>query len=660
MNPFFRNSAADENYVSKLVSNPDVVASYRTVAFTPIDYPGGLCDPSQSHAYVIITTTQNGLDYWDTNDSTPYNWESLMNAHNQLYPAKVTVEAINACSGYYNSDPLFNDTQAHIREFCKDAYQDWGTQYVLIGGDGEWIPARDMAYSGEYDVDADIYWSNLDKTFNADHDSLWGEADDNGFDLYSELFIGRLTCDTPQDVSNWMTKSFKYANETDPLVLDNAAFYAGALGYARGDDSVDYSAIKGTDDWLGPRPGSHGQYPAWLGFQYGFETWNQTNQHIPFNLSVRWTAEVGPNPGWKGGTIHASVYGLRDAINNDQVTLLSGVAHADCHMSLDVYDYDWESLYHNTHPFFITDYGCHCGDFDASDDGVLDSMLFRSNTSLAFGCVYNTCYGMGSIDDTNCSSALQQKCFWDYFFDMTNNSGGPENWQLGRAHAFSKDEMAPTINWTWASAAQGWRAVIEGCTLFADPAQVIKAPRETVPPVTTCTLNGTMEGDVYTSNVKVTLNATDDYSGINYTMYQVDNGSFKTYSSPFIISLDGDHTIVYYSVDRAGNIEHWKNVTFTIHKIIQVDIKGGFGITATITNTGTTDLTGVSWDIKPSSMFILGHTSGTVDIPMGGEVKIRAIPFSFGRTTITVRVGDISNSMNSFVLLFFVLGVTSR
>ena len=230
MNRFFRNLAADEDYVSELVSNPDVIASYRSAPFTPTEYPGGLCSPNEWHPYVIITTTQNGLDDWPTNAVTPYNWDSLMNAHIQLCPSEVTVEDINACADYYNATSLFNDTQAHIREFCKDAYEDWRTQYVLIGGDGEWIPARLMAYDGEYDVDADLYWSNLDNTFNADQDNLWGEAGDSGFDLYSELFIGRLTCDTPQDVSNWMTKSFRYANETDPNILDNAAFYAGSLG----------------------------------------------------------------------------------------------------------------------------------------------------------------------------------------------------------------------------------------------------------------------------------------------------------------------------------------------------------------------------------------------------------------------------------------------
>jgi len=167
-----------------------------------------------------------------------------------------------------------------------------------------------------------------------------------------------------------------------------------------------------------------------------------------------------------------------NAINNDEVSLLSGIAHANADMSLDVGKSSWESNYHNTKPFFITDYGCHSGDMDASDDGVLHAMLFHDDAELAFGCVYNTGYGWGNLDSTNSSSAVQQKSFWDYMFDKANNSGSTMNWQLGKAQAWSKDLMAPTIDWTSSGAPGSWRGIIESCLLFGDPAQRIKSPEK--------------------------------------------------------------------------------------------------------------------------------------------------------------------------------------
>jgi hypothetical protein len=479
VNQLFRDNPHDKEWVETLVYNPEVTDFY-TADTATFGYPGGLCDPIDEYDYVIITTTQNSLDYWSVGGSTPYNWESLMSKHQTddgLNCTLVTIQDIDGCSDYYSTDPLFNDTEAHIREFCRDAYQDWGTQYIFIGGDDEWIPARHMKYEFEADVDSDLYWSNLDNTFNNNHDWFWGEEGDTGFDLYSELFIGRITCDEPQDVSNWIKKSFYYTDSSDIDYLENAAFYGGHTGWnAQGDDLIDYSAINGTSNWLGPSPGAHGQYPSWLGFQYGFETWNEVNPGNEYNLSVKWTAEP-PNPGWQGGSESVAVAGLKNAINNDQVTLISGIAHANARMSLDVGMSSWESDYHNTKPFFIHDYGCHCGDMDAADDGVLHSMLFYSDTELAFACVYNTCFGWGSLDDTNSSSALQQKLFWDYFFDVTNNSGSAMNWQLGKAMAYSKDTMAPTTNWTYSGAPGSWRGIIQGCLLFGDPAQRLKPPR---------------------------------------------------------------------------------------------------------------------------------------------------------------------------------------
>ncbi|UCD12958.1 MAG: hypothetical protein JSW60_05165, partial [Thermoplasmatales archaeon] len=472
VNQFFRNNPEDEAWVKTLVWNPEIAESYTTDIPT-FGYAGGLCDPSDDYDYVIITTTHGGLDYWETSEETPYNWDSLMDKHEEdddLSCTLVTIQDIDDCEDYHDGDPLFDDSEAHIREFCKDAYEDWGTSYIFVGGDAEWIPARKMTAQAESNVDADIYWNHLDNNFNKDEDSQWGEEGDAGFDLYCELFIGRITCDEPQDVSNWMTKSFYYADNSDMDYIENAAFYGGDTGWqCEGDDFMDFSAIKGTDDWLGPNPHSSGPWPTWLGFLFGFETWNAVNPTRQFNLSEKWTEE-SPNPGWQGGP-GAGVAGFRDAINNDLVTIISGIAHANAQMSLDVSASSWESQYHNTKPFFIHDYGCHCGDMDAADDGVLHSMLFHSDTELAFGCVYNTGYGWGNYQCTNSSSALQAKLFWDYFLDVANNSVNPNNWQLGKGQAWSKDAMAPTIDWGGT-----WRSIIQCCLLFADPAQRLKPP----------------------------------------------------------------------------------------------------------------------------------------------------------------------------------------
>ncbi|RKY21858.1 MAG: hypothetical protein DRP62_07730, partial [Planctomycetota bacterium] len=67
----------------------------------------------------------------------------------------------------------------------------------------------------------------------------------------------------------------------------------------------------------------------------------------------------------------------------------------------------------------------------------------------------------------------------------------------------------------------------------------------------------------YTSPVTVTLVATDNIA-VEETYYRIDGGSWLKYTAPFTISVDGEHTIDYYSVDSVGNKETVHSVSFKI------------------------------------------------------------------------------------------------
>ena len=62
----------------------------------------------------------------------------------------------------------------------------------------------------------------------------------------------------------------------------------------------------------------------------------------------------------------------------------------------------------------------------------------------------------------------------------------------------------------------------------------------------------------YTCPVTIMLSSKDEGSGVDYTMYKIDNGAWKRYVKPFIINNDGTHVIQYYSVDKVGNKEEIK------------------------------------------------------------------------------------------------------
>ncbi len=184
---------------------------------------------------------------------------------------------------------------------------------------------------------------------------------------------------------------------------------------------------------------------------------------------------------------------------------------------------------------------------------------------------------------------------------------------------------------------------------------------DTTPPVTTCDLAGTQSGGVYVTPVTVTLTATDAESGVNHTYYKIDSGAtWILYTAPFVVSAEGAHVIHFYSDDKAGNVETEKTKSFTIKYPILITIKGGFGITATIKNNGTAEVTNLPWTIElDGKLVFVGKTkNGTIpSIAAGADSKVKDMVFGFGKTNIKVTAGGTEATATGMVFLFFVLGV---
>jgi hypothetical protein len=205
---------------------------------------------------------------------------------------------------------------------------------------------------------------------------------------------------------------------------------------------------------------------------------------------------------------------------------------------------------------------------------------------------------------------------------------------------------------------------VKGCEILGGTgSEFIWKYIDTTPPMTTCTLDGEMNGDIYCSNVTVTLTADDSGSGVEYTLYKLDDGDWTGYSAPFIVSEDGMHTVSFYSVDRSGNTEAEKNSTFIIEKEtspITITIKGGLGVSAAIKNTGTTDLTNISWNITLDGTLIFFGKTKTDIIPTiaaGESVTVRDFVIGFGKTGITAEAGTATANAAGTIILFFVIGV---
>ena len=184
-------------------------------------------------------------------------------------------------------------------------------------------------------------------------------------------------------------------------------------------------------------------------------------------------------------------------------------------------------------------------------------------------------------------------------------------------------------------------------------------PPDITPPQTICTLSGTMQGDVYVSDVTVTLNATDDFSGVAVTQYKLDDGPWVTYeATPVLVTENGDHLLWFYSIDNAGNIEEEKSVAFTIQHPpdLTMTVEGGFGYTVTIENHDSVELTNATWDftLDGGIIFFGKHQSGMITIQAGGKNTVKAFVCGFGKPVVTFHIASSQETWESRVFFFFV------
>jgi len=144
------------------------------------------------------------------------------------------------------------DDQEKIRNCIIDQYQNHGIEYVLMAGDIEIVPHRGLfddagGYENEYDVPADIYYSNLDGTWNDDGDNRWGEPEEA--DLAGEVYIGRMAVDSPTEAANFINKSMMYQYQPVVEDIDNTLMIGEDLGWDVWGRDYKEEVRTGSDSW---------------------------------------------------------------------------------------------------------------------------------------------------------------------------------------------------------------------------------------------------------------------------------------------------------------------------------------------------------------------------------------------------------------------------
>ncbi|MEO0127633.1 MAG: C25 family cysteine peptidase [candidate division WOR-3 bacterium] len=132
------------------------------------------------------------------------------------------------------------DNAEKVRNYIKDCYENAGGTYFILGSDNSrghnnFVPVRWCAIRQIYDttivdtISADLYFSDLTGNWDVNNNGRWGEWEDSP-DRWPEVFVGRITAYTSQEVSNWVTKALHY-EKTPGVVFDSALWiYTGTVG----------------------------------------------------------------------------------------------------------------------------------------------------------------------------------------------------------------------------------------------------------------------------------------------------------------------------------------------------------------------------------------------------------------------------------------------
>ncbi|MBM3322278.1 T9SS type A sorting domain-containing protein [candidate division WOR-3 bacterium] len=346
------------------------------------------------------------------------------------------------------------DDQEKIRNFIRDYYNNQGTRWVLLGGDVGVVPARlARAVVGSYtgNIPCDLYYADLQWSWDGNNNNIFGEANVDTVDLYYDLYVGRASVDNATQARTVVRKVLTH--ERNPptdylrrLLLVDSELWAGYNHWQTNESIAGHTPAGWTDRFI-DNPGNTTMVRDSLnnGFQFSHMV-GHGNQIGIYTPSLRFYG----NPVINGHT------------NQDRVGLINSIA-------------------------------CDPGAFDYSD--CLAETTHFCTTGGALAVIFNSRYGWGQPPSMGPSERLDIR-FYHYFFmhDSLPN---------GMTHALSKEVYRNS-----AMSMQVWRWCYYELTLFGDPLQMMYRNVPT-------RLNAAFTSPITIGNQNFTVTVTSGGSNVN-------------------------------------------------------------------------------------------------------------------------------------------------
>ncbi|MGQ9678126.1 MAG: C25 family cysteine peptidase [bacterium] len=282
------------------------------------------------------------------------------------------------------------DNPEKIRNMLKDKFAHQGLKYVILAGDVQHVPCRYgyLPYS-PYDVPADLYFSDLDGSWDANNNSQFGEYsgtnhNPDSVDLYADIIVGRLPLDDASNCANFLFKDSIYERNPDTNYLHNLLLPFEALW-----QNIDY---------------------------YG----RIVNKNIALALSDMGTWLVD------------SVYNMSPSACIASINAGRHLFHFAGHGSYNGFGLTFNtshlsSLTNSTKPMIVNSMACDCGNFDQYDC-LAEQFITITNGGAVSTCL-NARYGWGAPPNMGPSENLSMEFYHNYI----------KGFNQGQSYALAKD-----------------------------------------------------------------------------------------------------------------------------------------------------------------------------------------------------------------------------
>jgi len=196
-----RRSGQAARMIERSARNARAMLAYDT------ELPGSLAKARNGFDYLILCP-----DAFVDEFQVLADWKSRKGVRTEI----VTIEAIA-------SNPLFAgaDSAEEIRNCIKHYYVEDGITWVLLGGDTAIVPARNV-YDFFYGqgIPCDLYYADLDGSWDVDGDGRWGEHDEDAVDMYSDVFVGRAPVESAGEAATFVAKVLSYEGAASQFLDD--------------------------------------------------------------------------------------------------------------------------------------------------------------------------------------------------------------------------------------------------------------------------------------------------------------------------------------------------------------------------------------------------------------------------------------------------------